>query len=301
MSAERLELRCAAESLARNEPLVATASRVQRWILVEQPGPWGRDAVLESRLDATFARTLSERAHDAGARVVLIRHPARVEPTEPRAYLVRSAPTGRWIEQLTVDALPDVDLDLLRFDDRPHVGTPGPASVNLVCTNGKHDPCCADFGRPVVRALRDAGVPEVWESSHVGGDRFAANLVVLPTGVYYGRVPPDRAAELVADHDRGLLHLDLYRGRCCYPPMLQAAEIFLRHAVEERRLDAVRVGASKRIGDDQRAVVVHASDDAFVITVERERSDAVQLTCTASGPLRPWCYRLVDLRPGATP
>ena len=29
----------------------------------------------------------------------------------------------------------------------------GGGPVFLVCTNGKHDPCCAEWGRPVYRAL----------------------------------------------------------------------------------------------------------------------------------------------------
>ena len=33
-----------------NSP-VATAAPAQRWLLIEQPGPWGRDALAESRFD----------------------------------------------------------------------------------------------------------------------------------------------------------------------------------------------------------------------------------------------------------
>ena len=40
------------------------------------------------------------------------------------------------------------------------------------------------------------GPADVWECSHLGGDRFAANVVVLPHGFYYGQVPGD-GAELV--------------------------------------------------------------------------------------------------------
>ena len=92
----------------------------------------------------------------------------------------------------------------LAFPDPPGIGEPGPPALHLVCTNGRHDPCCADLGRPVVRALVAARAPDVWECSHIGGDRFAANLVCLPDGVYYGRVDPDGAPGLVADHRAGL-------------------------------------------------------------------------------------------------
>ena len=65
-------------------------------------------------------------------------------------------------------------------------------SLILVCTNGRHDQCCANLGRPLVRALRDSPwADRVWECSHIGGDRFAANVVVLPDSLYFGRVEPD--------------------------------------------------------------------------------------------------------------
>ena len=51
---------------------------------------------------------------------------------------------------------------------------PGPAWENddepyvLVCTNGRHDACCATFGRPIVRALRRSRwADRVWECSHM--------------------------------------------------------------------------------------------------------------------------------------
>ena len=35
-----------------------TASRVRGWVLLEQPGPWGREAVLESQLEASLEGSL---------------------------------------------------------------------------------------------------------------------------------------------------------------------------------------------------------------------------------------------------
>lgn len=300
MAPEPLALRCEAEATARHEPLLATASRVRRWLLVEQPGPWGRDAPVDSRLDRGVAERLSARAEEAGVRVVLVRRSARDLGGARRAYLAHTGRRHRWIERLDLDRpadLLDVDLDALRAPEPPGVGVPGPPAVHLVCTNGRHDPCCADRGRPVVRALRDAGTDEVWESSHIGGDRFAANIVILPAGTYYGRVPPERAAALLADHAAGDLDLDHYRGRCCDPPLLQAAEIFLRRRLGERRLDQVVAATASPIVDGSTCTVeVVGAGERYAVTVERWRDEAVQLTCHAERPHRPWRYRLADVR-----
>jgi hypothetical protein len=290
---------CALESRSRDEPLLATASRVRRWLLVEQPGPWGSEALLESRLDETVALTLRSHARRASVRVVLIRRPGWETSEGRRAYLVRSDRRTRWIEQVEIGEPHDlvgIDLSCLESPEPPGVGTPGPEAVHLVCTNGRHDPCCADLGRPVVRSLRDAGIPEVWESSHIGGDRFAANVVCLPTGTYYGRVPPEGAAQMLADHARGVLHLDHYRGRSCYQPLVQAAEVFAREALDEARLDGLTLRRATGTADHRLTATFEQAGGAVVeVDVAREPGPTERLTCHG-GTSPPWAYRLEDLR-----
>jgi hypothetical protein len=300
--AERLGLRCAPESLRRDERLIATASRVQRWMIVEQPGAWGVDALAESKLDSDTAAALAQAARAHGVRVLLARrvNQRRLGATRT-VFLAHSRAERWWLEQVDVDpadpkALLRLDLGALAFPEPPGIGAPGPPSLHLVCTNGRHDPCCADFGRPVTRALADAGAPDVWECSHVGGDRFAANVVCLPEGIYYGRVEPGRAERLVADHRERLLDLDHYRGRSCYGPLVQAAETFGRGHLGERRIDGMSVLATGPRPDRSVAVRLQQRDGATLeVVVARDRSEApVQMTCHG-GPGVPWRYRLVEI------
>ncbi len=302
--AEGLALRCATASLARDEPLIGTASRVQRWLVVEQPGAWGRDAVIESELDRRVAQALQDSARRHRVRVVLARRLAdRRRDGDRRVFLAHSGTERWWIEQLHLPraddaALLDVDLGTLAFPDPPGLGTSGPDGLHLVCTNGRHDPCCADLGRPVVRALAAAGTPDVWESSHIGGDRFAANVVCLPDGVYYGRVDPDDAARLLADHRAGLVDLDHYRGRSCLPPRVQAAELFARRHLDERRIGGLTVLSTGSVADGDTAVLLQQRGGETVeVVVRRERvATAVQLTCHVPELSQPWAYRLVEVR-----
>ncbi len=302
--AEPLALRCATESLARSEPLVATASRVQRWLVVEQPGAWGRDPLTASGLDPAVAAALADRARHHRVRVLLARRAGDWRRFADRhVFLAHSGTERTWLEELVVPAgepgrLLDLDLGVAAFGDPPGLGSPGPGSLCLVCTNGRHDPCCADLGRPVVRALVAAGTGDVWEASHVGGDRFAANIVCLPDGVYYGRVDPDRAPGLVAGHRAGVIDLDCYRGRSCHPPVVQAAEWFARRELGERRLDALGVlGAGHRPDGSYAVLVQPRGADTLEVVVARELAAPVQLTCHRPELGRPWVYRLVALRP----
>ncbi|WP_187298554.1 sucrase ferredoxin [Rhodococcus sp. BS-15] len=133
-----------------------------------------------------------------------------------RIFLVHSGRSGPWAEQYTVDAVEQVlelPLEAASGDTPPGLGISVEQPLYLVCTHGKKDPCCAVFGRPVAAALsRPEG--RVWESTHLGGDRFAAGMVALPEGSYYGNLTPANAQAVVDRHDRGQLSLQNYRGRC---------------------------------------------------------------------------------------
>jgi hypothetical protein len=300
---DRPGLRCAPESLARSEPLIATASRVQRWMIIEQPGAWGVDALAESKLDPDTALALAEAARAQGVRVLLARRANQRRLGAVRTvFLAHSGAERWWLEQVDVDAadpkaLLAVDLGTLAFPEPNGAGVPGPPSLHLVCTNGRHDPCCADLGRPVMRALADAATTDVWECSHVGGDRFAANVVCLPEGIYYGRVEPELAAGLVADYRERLLDLDHYRGRSCYGPLVQAAEAFGRSHLAERRLDAMSVLDFEQRHDRSVAVHLQQRDGVTLeVVVARDRSQSPELMTCRGGPGRPWHYRLVGIR-----
>ncbi|MGV3760396.1 MAG: sucrase ferredoxin [Actinomycetota bacterium] len=288
-------LGCAVESQARDELVLGTASRVRRWLLVEQPGAWGRDALAESHIPEEVAHPLQQGADAHHTRVLLVRRSFRAEPGGRCAFLVRSDRHTTWAERVALpspEALLELDLGALASEEPPGIGEPaGP--IHLVCTNGRHDPCCADLGRPVVRQLREEGV-DVWESSHVDGDRFAANVVCLPTGVYFGRVPPESAAAIIRDHDAGLLALDHYRGRSCYPPLVQAAEVFARLELDERRLSQL-TPQRWSVDGDRAAVELALGDGTVTAEVSRRPGPAVALTC-APRTSRPPQYRLESLR-----
>src|SRR3712207_7671633 len=49
------------QALERGDSLVATAPPAQRWLLVEQPGPWGQEALTQSRFDGDVAPRLTHR------------------------------------------------------------------------------------------------------------------------------------------------------------------------------------------------------------------------------------------------
>lgn len=290
---------CALASRLLGEPRYGTASQARRWLLVEQPGPWGTDAVVQSRLPSQVAVRLRAVARAAGARLLVIRRPGRSAPTRRTCFAVVSTGGIRHVERFIVDH----PADLLGIDWSPLRGfAPVGGEVvdhplYLVCTNGSHDTCCARFGRPVARALEEALGDRVWEASHYGGDRFAGNLVCLPDGIYYGGVDAGQALGLVERHQAGRVDLDHYRGRSFLPFVAQAAEHFVR---EERGLTHVDDVAVQRVdamgGGRFRVGVVTSAGEVIAATVEcSEAIDPQQLTCRSSSEEHPPRYRLVAL------
>jgi (2Fe-2S) ferredoxin len=309
---------CSAICRRLDEPLLATASRVRAWVLVEQPGPWGSDALVHSRLDPDVGRALHRRARASGARVLLIRRPGRTPPGQRQVFLAHTGRRSRWLERLSLDDPADLlGLDWSRLDlgEPPGYGATLAGSLYLVCTNGRHDQCCATWGRPLAQALVGVAGDRLWESSHIGGDRFAGNLVCLPEGVYYGRVGPADAARTVALHERGQVDLDHYRGRCFYPPVVQAAEHFLRRERSLTSLDGLVAEHRADEGDGVVAVRFAAGSGGpgsgatapagggpirpagrWLVRLLVAAADPPRpLTCHATRPFRPPAYRLLSL------
>ena len=161
-------------------------------------------------------------------RVQLIRRPDRRDG-EALAFVAESEEGGGTLRRL------DASYDL-------EGGERIEGAMFLVCCHGRRDPCCARIGTPVFEALR-AHVAEdaVWQSSHLGGHRFAANVLVLPSGILLGRVGPADAPRIGAELAAGRIPLDLYRGRTTHSSDAQAADAAVRERLRLTGLDDVAV------------------------------------------------------------
>lgn len=277
---------CSDLSRAAGETLHATASTVDRWLLLEVPGRWAADV--------SDAQGLAERGREAVAswlsgpgrrRTLFVRRPGRTT-SEHTAFVVRaeeSVATVRRLELPSLEALADVDLD--------DAGAIAAERIVLVCGHGSRDQCCARRGGAVYRALAsDLGGEELWTSSHQGGHRFAANVVVLPSGLQFGRVEPEEAPTLVRRALEGTIDLERYRGRTCYTPAVQAAEHVLRTELGLVRIEDVRLAGAdgSLVRFRERARIEHA------VIVEEVQGPVVPASCgTTAEPQRAFVARLV--------
>ena len=293
-------LPCATLSRALTEPLYGTASVVRGWVLLEQPGPWGREAVTESRLEPGLAAALDRAADAAHVRLLLIRRPGRGASQPHACFVAHTSRAGSWLERRRLDdpaELLELDMAAVVAGERPGFGEEAAEPVYLVCTNGRHDRCCATYGRPAALALAAGHGELVWESSHVGGDRFAGNLVCLPGGHYFGRVGPADAERVVGRHRAGTIDLDHYRGCCVDPPVVQAAEWFARTATGLAGVGDLALAGRDRLEGGAQAIRFRRPGGGEVRALLRATRDAEprMLTCHSARPEPPLVFDLLEV------
>jgi hypothetical protein len=296
---------CAGAARAADEPLAGTAAHARGWLLIEQPGAWGRDALTASGLDPAIGATLSARAADVPVRVQTIRRPGQRpadDPTRRQVLLAHTGPTP-WIERLILDdeaALAHLDPALCAAPTPPGLGAPEDGPLYLVCTHAKRDRCCATLGRPIADTLAALHREATWEISHVGGHRFAGNVVVLPEGLVYGGLDVATAVGAVDLHLAGRVDVGHLRGRSGLARPAQAAEIFTRR---ELGLDqAAAVEDVEVVGTDGSGATVEVTvADRGRVHVEVAKAPlgtSFLTSCDADAPEDPGGYRLVSLRQG---
>ena len=278
---------CSDISRENDEPLGATASRIDRWLLVEYRGLWSSKALPGSGLsDQVKARLRELRAAEPHTRLLLIRRPDRRHHPSLAVYVADSRPGRERLAQLEVGH-PEELRDLDPWTAAKEIDNP----LFLACTHGKHDACCARYGRPLFEALSEQLESEwAWQCTHVGGDRFAGNAVCLPHGLYYGRVERDDVPALVDEHLAGRITLSHYRGRSCWPFAVQAAERRIRAEEGLTALDDLALDEVVEQAADRWTVAFTTPLGRREVEAAAEFGELTQLTCNSATAKRPLRY-----------
>jgi hypothetical protein len=298
---------CRSASLAIGAPLAATAtSPTDVWFVLEYRGTWAAKAWNAAELAPEVRAHVD--AFVAGhprARIQLMRHAESRDRAVPELVLASSRPGARGVVRFRMQSYDDlrgIDLDGA-LDVLRHGGVPAGAErvvdpILLVCTNGKRDRCCAKWGQPLYDALRSRRDVCVWQTTHIGGHRYAPTLLWLPDGLCFGRVPlsdgPRLVDGLVA---RSVVELDWYRGRTALSEPAQAVEHAVRVATGALGFDDVLLDEVIDVDDHVRGV---ARANGSVWRVELMRETTTLLAPGSCGkPLEPVMrWRTIDCEEG---
>lgn len=257
--------------------------------MLELAGPWGHSALLESPnlLAPELGRKVALRAQADDIRVAAIRRPGK-RPDERRwRWALADARPGqeslRWGEVDSPEGYADVPLD-------GSAGTPTDEPLVAICAHGKHDQCCAVRGRRATTLIAERYPESTWECSHLGGDRFAATMIVLPHGLFYGHVDlAEDPADIVARYTQGRVESRHLRGRSSYSAAVQAAQHHARAQLNDDRID---VFAPLDIAESEGHVDVTLEGPHGQVEVRlRETfSEPIFTMCQArtAGPVKVW-------------
>lgn len=298
---EQLPGFCSVRSKEAAEKTFGTASMGDAWLLLEYARPWGTKAFSESALPNAVKN------HIAGvlksvprSRVLLIKQTRKLKG--PLTLFVarsrESSPSILKYEFFDYEQLLELDLASALAGGSPAGTTLWEGPLFLVCTHGKRDKCCAKFGIPIYKTIRTlAGQSAVWECSHVGGDRFAANVVCFPDGIFYGHVTEQTAKLIVEEYHECRIVLTNFRGRSCYSFPVQAAEFFARRETGLRGIGDLKFLTYDPLKPNEWRVRFFSEVEAKIhqVSVTSHLSEFQnRLTCHSSDPRSVVQYSLID-------
>lgn len=283
--------RCADAAHERGEALAGTASQASRFVLIEHPGPWPGKAV------QAFGSEVRETLSGIGAKVLLMRRPDRRDrPVGVRRWAIADPRTqrvlwGTWEDEADLLAIARSSSD----EGAARDGDP----LILVCTHARHDACCGIRGKPVATALAQRYGEAVWTCSHVGGHRFAGNVVLPADGTYYGRVDAENAVRLLERHAAGKVDGDHLRGFSWLEPAAQAVAVEAHRRWGPASAGAIVDGSVEQGAPGQWSVELTGSQSLprVITAVVEARTDPFALSCGAD-PEPATSYTIVSLDAG---
>ena len=282
-------MRCSALAEQLGEPMIGTVDQRRRWLLVEDRSAWGHDAVAD-----VLGAPRSTALKDAGIRALLVRQ----REGDPAADALRRAilvdTVSREMAVRTIASVEELDAPGLAAASIADFGVPLAGPVFLVCGNGKRDACCAVRGRALLSALGSAHAKRMWECTHLGGHRFAANLVCLPDGLVYGRVDPAEGQRLADEYIAGRVDPSALRGRSAWPPPAQVAEQHVRMREGHIDVDDVRLVSAEVEGDRAEVMLATSGGHRAVVLRAEPMRPPRPTSCRADELDEPIHWRVVE-------
>jgi hypothetical protein len=296
MSERNKNIPCLELSLNAREELFATAPRVDVWFLLEYRGHWSDSTFATSKIPENVKKRLNEHLENiANSRLQLIKRQNNPEELL-KFYVAMSSELGPKVYEVDLTEYEDLlELDLSEILGNDLYLRKDP--VFLVCTNGEYDKCCGKYGVPVyLEAVKNENAFATWQTTHLGGHRFAANVLFLPEGIYYGRVRGVDVSKLIMHFVNNDIDLEHYRGRSCYSKDVQAAEYFLRNLTGETEISAFQFKEAMNMGKEKLVFEFISKSDSknHLLHIQKDKSAMLNYTSCGDNEKSPIAqYRLI--------
>jgi len=284
---------CSAASRYFREQLAGTAANSKAFILIEHFNPFP-GKVIEAHFDTEWLRKMQAIAKSYKGKLLLIRNKKTnnktcrisfVDCTECKYFSVETE-----IENAVMVPLKEmIEDECTAWETDPFF---------LICSNGKKDKCCSKFGYPVYKFFESFNADiKVWECSHVGGDRFAANVVVMPYGIYYGHVAVEDVGHILVRTLLRKIYKNKFRGLSRRSFYEQAIEYHLREHLQNYDIDfEIHTHLISHVGDHYTVDVVTSNRGHYLIDLQRVVIEYPHLLTCKSNKLEDLSkFRLISL------
>jgi hypothetical protein len=263
---------CYESSLNSNEEMYGTAPRVDVWFLLEYRGHWSGKAFKDSKIPKAVKSFLNKQLKAVpNSRLQLIKKHKNTDE-HFKFYLAASDETNPRLYEFELENYEELlSLDIKKIlKSKKHMSD---EKIFIICTNGEHDTCCGKFGMPVYLDIAESKYgSRTWETTHIGGHRFASTFVCLPHGLVYGRLRDGKVAEdLMKQYEDGKVHLPCYRGRSCHTNETQAAEYYLRKETGITEISEFLLKNSKK--NDKKSLIKFLSQSDHMMHKVKIRQD----------------------------
>ncbi len=269
---------CSLQSRDFDESPLGSAPSANVWFMLEYNGRWGSKALKESNISDEVKLHLGSQLDSIEkSRLLLIKQKrdSKKGITFFAAITNSSTPKHYQFDLDDYGDLLNINLNELAKADSQFDEYLISGPLFFVCTNGLRDKCCARNGVPTYEALSKEFGDSIWQSSHHGGHRFSANMLVMPYGLSYGNMDLGGSSETVQAFVNNEMPLENLRGRSSYAKVDQAAEAFLRRKIGETHPLALQLESSNKLDDEEWEVNFKQSESGGIhsLRIHRHESD----------------------------
>jgi len=224
---------CSLIARQTGEPLAGTAPFAKHFVLITWPKKYWQYEALDSK--GGFPEGLKEwmKTQSEISGKISIRLVSRKDLKNESADIYIYPEKKHYSEILPEEIYGVLMSHFLNKSDSENIAKNIEKDHILVCTHGRHDKCCAKFGQKLADNLRNHLKDqqeniEVFDSSHLGGHRFAPTMIDFPSGRAYGQLTTEEIPDYLESREQGVVYAKAYRGTVFLPELVQVAEAYVQ-------------------------------------------------------------------------
>ena len=201
---------CSNYSININESPIGSASNFDKYLLIGVPTPW-KSEITESEKFPKKIKSLLEKNSNLleTTKILGFNTEDRYDDINKTHIILFAKTKGNFEKFEKFEFLSDqknlekLILHLLNSNYKNHsskINQNNNSRDLLICIHGARDTCCASIGYPIYEKIlssQQSSKINVFQVSHIGGHRFAPNIIDMPDGRNWVKISKDSIDEFI--------------------------------------------------------------------------------------------------------